>query len=181
MSYLTYTELREREGMVLALNFLGYYAVWWSIIYFQNKEDLKYILLIFLINLSFHFLFFVKNRTLELKMVLVTLFLGLIVDTLLISGDIFSLKRSFYFWLPIIWCSFAMTINHSIEKFFLQKSNVLLFALGAILGPLSYYAAGIFGLVIYPNSAIKIIFHAMSFGALLVSLKFIKGKLYEIS
>jgi hypothetical protein len=163
----------------MILNFLGYYALWWAIVCFEKTNMEAYILIIFLINLILHFVINVKNIKREFILIVTVLIIGPPLDLLFNYYNVLELKGHFYFWLPLIWITFATTINHSLGKIFNQKKMVL-FLLGAIAGPFSYYAAGKFELLNYTSSPGFILLHALSWGYLLILLQFIRGKYSEV-
>lgn len=165
---------------MMLLNFLGYYAVWLAIVSMQSANYLKYVLAVFIVNLFVHFLLTTKNKKREMVIIFVTMVCGLLLDLGFVGIEVFQLKGQYLFWQPMIWCTFATTIDHSTKKIFDQK-NYVLFLLGALLGPLSYYSAGKLQLLNYTDSFYKIIVHALFWGLFVILLKFIKGKCHEIS
>lgn len=165
---------------MMLLNFIGYYAVWLAIVSMQSANYLKYVSVIFTVNLLIHFILTVQNKKREMIIVMTTMVCGLLLDLGLVGIDVFKLQGQYLFWLPMIWCTFATTVEHSTKKIF-DQHNLILFLLGALLGPLSYYSAGKLQLLNYTNSLPKIIVHAIFWGLFVLLIKFIKGKSHEIS
>ena len=163
----------------MIINFLGYYAVWWSIVCFSKTNMEKIILSIFIINLIIHFSFNVKNVKREVLVLLSISSLGVMIDFLFHIIKVFYFTSNFYFWLPLIWITFSTTILHSTLKIFEQNYWVV-FIVGGIAGPLSYYSASRFDLLIYPNSIGRVVIHSLCWGLFLISIKKIKGIICEI-
>ena len=160
----------------MILNILGYYAVWWSIAIFTKKEDQLLILAIFFINLLIHFYFNTKDIKKEARSIIIISISGIILDLILTYFKFFSLHGNFQLWLPLIWITFSTTINTSLSKI-LDKKNEIVFSLGFILGPISYYSASKFQLLTYTKSIGLIFLHAVIWGGFLLYLKKLKGKI----
>jgi hypothetical protein len=160
-------------------NLIGYYAVYWSIVYFENKPDFYFYILIFLLTLLFHFFITAKNfKARELKLILSAGLVGAGFDFLLEYMQVFKLHGHKYFWLPIIWAAFAMTFNYSLSKIFRQK-DFILFLLGAIFGPFAYYTAGKFQLLSYSLHIDTILIHALAWGLFMIFFKILREKINE--
>ena len=160
----------------MILNIIGYYAVWWSLVFFSKTGRTDFILFIFFINLLLHFYFNVKIIKKEILTISLILLSGLLLDLFFNFLKIFSLNSNFYFWLPLIWITFATTIHSSLAKVLSNKSWVI-FILGFVGGPLSYYSASKFQLLVYTHSMFLTFTHALVWGFFICYLKFIKEKI----
>ena len=89
----------------------------------------------------------------DLKVVLVAVAMGLVVDSLWVSAGLleFTDQRPIQgispLWIMALWVGFALTINHSLS--WLKNHPLLPILSGGIGGPLSYYAGLRFGAVEY--------------------------------
>ncbi|MDO9181284.1 MAG: DUF2878 domain-containing protein [Bacteriovorax sp.] len=163
----------------MIMNFLGYYSVWWSVALFENSNKAYLVILVFSINLIFHLL---KNRKkIKSELILMTIIsvVGILFDLLMQKIGVFELKGHFLIWLPFIWITFSTTICHSMTKIF-GLNNYILFLLGLIFGPLSYFSASKFDLLIYTNSFLYLLLHGFFWGGLMISIKLIKGQSREV-
>jgi len=94
-----------------------------------------------------------RRHVTDLKLVLVSIVLGLIVDTLWVQSGvlIFTDQRPFAAlapaWIIALWVGFALTINHSLA--WLDRTPLLPAVVGAIGGPMSYLAGLKLGAVEY--------------------------------
>ncbi len=89
------------------------------------------------------------NRKGELMLVLSAGAMGFIIDTLLVSADIFTpilylLPSPFSPpWMIVLWVNFATTINVSLQK--LHGHYLLSAVLGSVGGPAAYYSGAKLG------------------------------------
>lgn len=154
----------------MIINLLGYYVVWWGIVYFDKTNNQSAIFLIFLLNLIVHFFINVKKYKNEIIVISLVTIIGLLSDLVLNHFRVFKLSEHYYFWLPIIWISFATTLLHSLKKI-LAQNKWIVFLLGGIAGPLSYYSAGKFQLLNYTHSILLIGIHVFAWGLLILVFK----------
>ncbi len=102
-----------------------------------------------------------KNRhPNDIKLVVLSIVLGIIVDTLWVQFGYmdFTEKRPFSSlapaWIIILWVGFALTVNHSLKWL---KANLFLPAItGAIAAPLTYFAGIKIGAVEYTASVTEV-------------------------
>lgn len=98
---------------------------------------------------------------------------GFGLDLLLIHLGLFTLNSPHTpFWLLLIWCLFTLSLNYSLA-FITRIHAALVFALGSIFGPLSYFAAAKFGALNYPNEVSLIMIHSAFWGVTLYILSVI--------
>lgn len=134
--------------MMKLLNALGFQAGWWACIAGVGR-GLEVEALVFCLGLMSLHVYFSKYPLLEVKIGLVALLLGILVD----SGLQYFSVMVFYgwalgplspFWLWTLWVMFALTLNSSLA--FLKNQSLILSAcLGLIFGPMTYYAGAKLG------------------------------------
>ena len=116
------------------INNLGFNAIWFSAIFFENSALPFGILL-----LAIHCWYFRKSN--EITTVALVMVLGTIIDTGLMYLEVFSFKEQTLFipaWLMLIWAAFGATLNHSLG--ILKERKILTLAIGFVFPPLSYLA-----------------------------------------
>ena len=161
------------------LNILGYYSIWWGIVYFSKADSFTYVFSLFLLNMALHFYFNVKKIKKEFSTILIVLTSGFVLDLLMNYFKVFTLKGNYNLWLPLIWITFATTINISLSKI-LSKRTWIVFILGFLAGPFSYYSASKFQLLDYNKSLGLLLLHGIVWGMFMSYLKILKEKLDEI-
>lgn len=100
--------------------------------------------------LLIHLLWISPERT-EVRLVAYVCLLGTAVDTLLLNLGAFAFEpatRLIPFWLILLWALLATTLRHCLAWTAQPKWRAVL--LGAIGGPLSYYAGQRLGAVAFP-------------------------------
>jgi hypothetical protein len=96
----------------------------------------------------------------EVKLAVVALAIGIVMDTLLQAVSVinfygWALAFLSPFWLWLLWVLFAMTLNSSLA--FLQAKPFWLSALaGLVFGPLTYYAGAQLGAASFNASLIHL-------------------------
>ena len=96
-------------------------------------------------------LLWISRSLSELRLVLVVCLLGSTVDSLLLNAGIFTFQQPgvvIPFWLVLLWALLAITLNHCLA--WTAKPLWRAMLLGAIGGPLSYYAGQRLGAVQFP-------------------------------
>ena len=98
-----------------------------------------------------------KNRhPNDLKLVIASIVLGMIVDTIWVKAGYmdFADKRPFNSfapaWIVVLWVGFALTVNHSLK--WLIAHPLLPALTGAIAAPITYFAGIKLGAVVYTES-----------------------------
>jgi hypothetical protein len=134
--------------MMKLLNALGFQAGWWACIT-SVARGLEVEAIVFCLCLIGVHLRFSKSTRLEVKIGLVALLLGILLD----SGLQYFSVIDFYgwalgplspFWIWTLWVMFALTLNSSLA--FLKKQSLIISAcLGLIFGPMTYYAGAELG------------------------------------
>ena len=96
-------------------------------------------------------LLFISRSMAEVRLVVVVCLLGSAVDSLLLNAGVFAFKQPgllIPFWLILLWALLAITLNHCLA--WTAKPWWRAVLLGAIGGPLSYYAGQRLGAVQFP-------------------------------
>ena len=117
-----------------------------------------------------------KNRhPNDLKLVVISIILGIIVDSIWVKLGYmdFTDKRPFDTfspaWIIVLWVGFALTVNHSLK--WLVAHPLLPALTGAIAAPITYFAGIKIGAVVYTESVtIVSIGLAIAWGAALTIL-----------
>ena len=87
----------------------------------------------------------------ELRLMVCVCMLGTLVDSLLLNAGVFAFTQAQWlipFWLMVLWALLATTLNHCLAWTAQPRWRAAL--LGAIGGPLSYYAGQRLGAVTFP-------------------------------
>ena len=129
------------------INFVWFQAIWFLAILTQYQ----YFWLIALLVVG-HFVF-MPRRQVELITVLPVAMVGCMADIALTLSGVFHFTSEIStlpipFWLVALWIGFAATLRHSLG--YLQNKLVIAGVLGAISGPLSYFAGYRFDAVDFP-------------------------------
>ena len=160
----------------LLINFLSYYFAWIGIAICAQHELFTAVWGILLCFLFIHFRFVSEDRLREFKSILLCSLLGISLDSILHHLNLFQFKSNYLIWLLPIWIIFTSTINHSL-KLFLNNRAYIVFIIGGLAGPLSYFFASKFNLIIYQISISTLFIHFFIWGILMLYFKF-KRNLY---
>lgn len=102
-----------------------------------------------------------KNRhPNDIKLVLISIALGLIVDSIWVQFGLmdFTDKRPFTnfapAWIVILWVGFALTVNHSLKWLYIHP--LLPAITGAVAAPITYFAGIKLGAVQYTASLVDV-------------------------
>ena len=96
-------------------------------------------------------LLWVSRSLAQVRLIAVVCVLGSTVDGLLLNAGVFAFKQAgvlIPFWLVLLWALLAITLNHCLA--WTAKPLWRAILLGAIGGPLSYYAGQRLGAVQFP-------------------------------
>lgn len=132
-----------------AANFIWFQTIWFLVIFTQYE----FIWVIGLLFIAFFLISPAKLRDGVLMLVIVML--GTLIDSGLTLANIFSFESAAYvvpipLWLVALWGAFSLTLPYSLN--YLQTKGWLCVLLGAVFGPISYWAGERFGAVIFPKS-----------------------------
>lgn len=140
------------------LNALGFQAGWWACVMgaAQGQQGLAIVLALVLV--AGH-LYFVAQRSAEIRLALVSLLMGGAVDSALQSLSVISFAGASLSplsppWLWMLWVLFALTLHSSLA--FLKGLHwSLLAGLGAVFGPLSYIVGARMGAATFDGSLVS--------------------------
>ena len=125
------------------INFVLFQAAWFVCVLGASYNRTYLALTLSLIILLLHFAI-IKNRMLELKLIIIAGFIGLLFDGALLNLDLIiyndaGLPYPFTpIWIVMLWMIFAITLNHSLA--WLSQKIYISILFGAIGGPLAYIA-----------------------------------------
>ena len=123
-------------------------------------------------------LLFISRSLAEVRLVVVVCLLGTAVDSLLLNAGVFEFRQEgilIPFWLMLLWALLATTLNHCLAWTARPAWRAVL--LGAVGGPLSYYAgqrlgAVQFGFGLWPT----LVLLAVLWAGLFPALQWLAGK-----
>ncbi|WP_137167095.1 DUF2878 domain-containing protein [Salinimonas lutimaris] len=126
------------------VNFIWFQTIWFLAIFTQYAYSWL------LVGLLAAFFVFSARRGPDLVLMVLVVLLGLVVDSLLTVAGIFVFSSPGFglpipLWLLALWAGFSLTLPYSLN--YLQGHPVICALLGAIFGPLSYWAGARFGAV----------------------------------
>jgi hypothetical protein len=138
------------------ITILGFKIVWLSCVLGEVYIDSLFgffIGILFLIT----FLFFVSNKISAIKIILFFSLIGYLFDSSLSFFKLYTIKAEINFiflpiWFVVLWPSFCCLFVNVLS--FLQNKFFYATVLGAILGPLSYYAGLSLGLANVSNTMV---------------------------
>ena len=120
----------------------------------------------------------ISARWTEVRLIICVCLLGTLVDSLLLNAGVFEFRQEgilIPFWLMLLWALLATTLNHCLEWTARPAWRAVL--LGAVGGPLSYYAgqrlgAVQFGFGLWPT----LVLLAVLWAGLFPALQWLAGK-----
>lgn len=125
------------------INFVLFQAAWFVCVLGASYNHTYLAFTLSLIILLLHFAI-IKNRMLELKLIIIAGLIGLLFDGALLNFDLIiyndpGLPYPFTpIWIVMLWMIFAMTLNHSLA--WLSQKIYISILFGAMGGPLAYIA-----------------------------------------
>ena len=130
------------------INALGFQVGWWACIA-GIGHGFEIEAIAFCVLLIMTHLYFSPRLLQDIKISVFTLAAGILVDTALQYLSViqfygWALGPLSPFWLWMLWLMFALTLNASLA-FLKNRSLAIPAALGAIFGPLTYYAGATLG------------------------------------
>lgn len=125
-------------------NFIWFQTVWFLAIFTQYAYSWL------LVGLLVGFFVFSARRGPDLVLMVAIMLLGGVIDSVLTMVGIFAFSSPGFglpipLWLLALWAGFSLTLPYSLN--YLQGNPVICAVLGAIFGPLSYWAGARFGAV----------------------------------
>ncbi|MCW8108601.1 DUF2878 domain-containing protein [Alteromonas ponticola] len=133
----------------LLFNVAWFQVVWFLAVVYQMRFIYWILALFFL-----HFLITKTKKTDTVVMVLGVL-VGCVIDNILAVTNVFVFSQQYSvglipLWLVVLWAAFALSIYHSLSIWL--KSRVIQMGVGAIAGPVSYFAGHHFDAVQFSYS-----------------------------
>ena len=125
------------------INFVLFQAGWFIGVLGASYNHTFLALTLSIVILLVHFAL-IKNRILELKLIIIAGLIGLLFDGALLNFDliIYNDPGLLYLltpiWIVMLWMFFAMTLNHSLA--WLRQKIYISILFGALGGPLAYIA-----------------------------------------
>lgn len=114
----------------------------------------------------------------DIRLVLLVCVLGSVIDSVLLNVGVFAFDspgKIIPFWLMLLWALLATTLNHCLA--WTAKPLWLCAVLGAVAGPLSYYAGQRLDAVAFPLGLWPtLIGLGVVWGALFPTLQWLAGK-----
>ena len=137
----------NNNATLKVLNAIGFQAIWWLVILFQNSAIVPVVGLIGL------WLWFSPTRALDIRLMASVTLLGTLVDGALTMTGIFLFEQgqkwlTFWpipIWLSLLWAALAATLVHSLAVF--RERRIMAAVMGGLLAPLSYLAGANLGAV----------------------------------
>lgn len=119
----------------------------------------------------------------ELRLVVASALMGVLVDSLLLHTGLFSYASRTYpdglapAWIVAMWANFSMTLRHSLA--WLSHRRGLAATLGALFGPLAYWGAASLGAVQIAWPMVSMVVLAFAWGTALPTLFWLSEKFRE--
>lgn len=114
------------------------------------------------------------GRMQELALVLASAGFGFLVDSALVLGGVIAFPTYAWLgypstlWMACLWLMFAMTLRHSLG--WLRSQYVLAAVLGALFGPLAYWAGSKLGAIQLREALMPMLVIAVAWAASMVCL-----------
>ncbi len=153
-------------------NILGFQFSWWSCV-LGVKYGWPYFgpcTMFFFLMVHYHFF---KFNQMELTFIIVTGFIGAIIDTIFLKSDLINYYGLTFgsiapFWIIAMWLGFAATINHSLA--WINKRWIIAFIMGAVFGPLSYLAGIKFNALYFDQTLFNLLILSLVWGLVIPAL-----------
>ena len=132
------------------INFVLFQAGWFIGVLGASYNQTYLALTLSIVILLVHFAL-IKNRILELKLIIIAGLIGLLFDGALLNFDLIIYNDPGLpypltpIWIVMLWMFFAMTLNHSLA--WLKNRTILSLLFGSIGGPLAYVAGDKLGAI----------------------------------
>ena len=170
--------------MSLIYNFIVFQVGWFACVYGvandQAFSGAAIALTIILFHLCMH-----PNYLSELVLIKAAVIVGLIWETWVLNFDVLYYishnKEAFWppYWLIVMWGLFATTINVSMN--WLKDRPALSALMGAIFGPLSFFAGEKIGAVVFLDSQKTILILAFGWSVLLPLLLWLAQRINRLT
>ena len=158
----------------ILFNYFGFTIVWFCCAFSAKSENFLLAIIPTTIYLVFHLQFISKKKMVELKLIFLSLLLGIIVDSTLswfgivqYSGSWENIRHLSPIWILCMWVGFASQIFQSLK--FLRGSFLLIGFYG-ILAPLAYIGGEKIQAVQVSSSSVEIVIMSTLWATSLVIL-----------
>ena len=160
-------------------NIAGFQLSWGACVFGVQNGHPHFGSIIMAFFLFVHILFF-KINTSEIIFIAIVIFLGAVLDTVMLQTTLINYQGlTFEFMAPIwilaMWAGFATTINHSLSRLDGKWFYAILF--GSIFGPFSYIAGVKFDALVFHVSFFSITILAIVWGLTLPFLFYLNNKI----
>jgi hypothetical protein len=152
------------------LNFVLFQLNWAACIYSASVNSNVIALVSTLMFVAVHLSFYSWRRS-DIKLIMLGLSIGLLLDTLWSLSGVMSYQAHSFaplapVWILCLWVNFMLTINHSL--LWLNDKIWLASLLAAVGGPLSYFAGLKFGAVTWGETSHVITALAVSWALMML-------------
>jgi hypothetical protein len=134
----------------LLLNLVFFQVSWWSYFYCAYSGNNLGTGVVFLLYSLLHFQFVSEHRMRDFKLMLILGILGYLTDLFIFEGLLFSMQHKSFvstFWLFGMWWGFISSLPYGLKK--ILRQPVTAGILGALFGPISYWAGEKVGVLAY--------------------------------
>ncbi len=158
----------------IMINYVGFTIVWFSCVYSGANGDPLIALIPTFIFLFLHFLIVTDHLKEEIKLILIAIFFGIVVDSsfsllgvVKYNGNIEAFPNLAPIWILCMWAGFTAQINHAM-KFLIGRYFIIGFY--GLLAPLAYLAGEKINAAIVDQSIFSILFISISWSVSLILL-----------
>ncbi len=158
----------------IMINYVGFTVVWFSCVYSGANGDPLIALIPTFIFLFLHFLIVTDHLKEEIKLILIAIFFGIVVDSsfsllgvVKYNGNIEAFPNLAPIWILCMWAGFTAQINHAM-KFLIGRYFIIGFY--GLLAPLAYLAGEKINAAIVDQSIFSILFISISWSVSLILL-----------
>ena len=158
----------------IMINYVGFTIVWFSCVYSGANGDPLIALIPTFIFLFLHFLIVTEHLKEEIKLILIAIFFGIVVDSsfsllgvVKYNGNIEAFPNLAPIWILCMWAGFTAQINHAM-KFLIGRYFIIGFY--GLLAPLAYLAGEKINAAIVDQSIFSILFISISWSVSLILL-----------
>ncbi len=168
----------------IIINVFGFYLCWWLTV-FGAIYEIYFIGPIVTLLFVFLHLYKVANHKKEDMFLLISFFLGMFIESLLLNFDIILHKGMLIkfhiapFWAISLWVCFAATLFHSFK--WLSRQYFISSLLGILAAPMIYFSMQSIGVVSFGVDKIYVgIFTSILWGLFIPLFIFISDKILEL-
>ena len=168
----------------IILNVIGFYVCWWMTIFGAISETYFIGPLLTLVFVILH-LYKITNHRKEDIFLVISFFLGLFIESLLLNCGIIIHKGVFVkfnlapLWAVSLWVCFASTLLHSFK--WLSKQYLISALLGILSAPMIYFSMESLGVISFEIDKVYIaLFVSVLWGLFMPLFIYISDKILEL-